>query len=175
MYKVYCLKDNDKIVYIGYTTRSLHNRWRHHKNTYPDRARLVIELIQETDNKDQAKALEILFIKQYNTLVPNGLNIALGHANNDGKKLTEYGKNTRFGFRARTKEEELKRKTKAATATSKACSKPVICMNTGIKYPSARACAKALGLQPSSLSLVLRGLRPHTKGLKFKFITEVPN
>lgn len=175
MFRVYCLKDLDKIVYVGYTKRSLHNRWRHHKNTYPERAKLVIELIQEVDSKEQAKTLEILFIKQYNTLAPNGLNIALGHTNSDGKNLLEVGKSTRFGVRDKYPGEELKRKQRAAERTSALCSKPVICLNSGLEYPSARACAKALGLQPSSLSLVLRGLRPHTKGLKFKFISEVPN
>lgn len=172
MYKVYCLKDKSKIVYIGYTTRSLHNRWRSHKNNYPERANLAIELIQEVLTKKEAKELEILYIKKHNTLSPNGLNIALGHINNDGSSLKEFGKKTRFGARDKFSGEEEKRKQNAAKATSETCSKKVECIDTGVIYSSQRACAKALNLQPSSLSLVLRGLRPHTKGLRFR---RVPN
>jgi hypothetical protein len=129
-----------------------------------------IRLSTQLRCKHQAKALEILFIKQYNTLYPNGLNIALGHTNDDGKNLLESGKKTRFGVRDKYPGEEEKRKTQAAIRTSEVCSKPVQCVNTGIIYPSARQCAKQLNLQPSSLSLVLRGKRPHTKGLKFVFV-----
>lgn len=170
MFKVYCLKNKYKIVYVGYTTRSLHNRWRSHKNTFPERKELTIELIQEVETKAQAKALEVLFIKQYNTLHPNGLNFALGHTNSDGKQLAISGISTRFGTRDKYPGEEEKRKQEAAKSSSRACSKPVRCINTGIEYPSARSCAKVLGLQTSALSQVLRGKRPHTKGLKFEFI-----
>lgn len=173
MFKVYCLKNKDKIVYIGYTKRSLHDRWRSHKNSHPERVNLLIELIQEVETKDDAKSLELMFIKQYNTLVPNGLNISLGHANHDGSRLLQSGVHTRFGNRKKYEGEELRRKSKAAVESSKVCSKPIKCLNTGTIYPSLRACAKALGLSSGNLSQVLKGKRPHTKGLKFIYVCPI--
>jgi GIY-YIG catalytic domain len=171
MYRVYCLRDKtDKIVYIGYTTRSLHNRWRSHKNQHPEREHLSIQLLQEVELKDMAKTLEIMYIRQYDTMHPKGLNIAFGHTNNDGEILLKTGKQTRFGTRMKYPGEEEKRKARAKEAISKICSKPVRCINTGQEYPSARACAKALNLNTSALSMVLRGKRAHTKGLRFEFI-----
>lgn len=170
MFKVYCLKDkNRRIVYVGYTKRSLHNRWRSHKNAYPERENLVIELIQEVETKDQAKSLEVMYQKQYNTLFPNGLNVALGHANHDGSRLIVPGIKTRFGNRLKSEEEEIKRLTSLRVAIIKT-RKPVRCINTGFVYESITACAKALELSVGNLSLVLKGKRPHTKGLRFEFI-----
>ena len=171
MFRVYRLLDKQNSTkYVGYTSRTLHNRLKRHRSEFPDqRGQATIELIQETDTKEQAKALEILFTIQYNTLSPNGWNVALGHTNNDGSSLLESGRNTRFGIREKYVGEEEKRKSAAAKAVTDKCSKPVKCITTGIIYPSARACAKALNLQTSALSQVLRGKRPHTKGLKFEF------
>lgn len=170
MYKVYCLKDRNEIRYIGYTKKTLNWRLKKHKREYPDqRSNAVIELLQEVDTKDQAKSLEVLYTLQYKTR-ETGWNIALGHINNDGASLKLSGMNTRFGNRERYPGEEEKRKANAALGAARACSKPVRCITTGLEYPSARACAKALGLQTSALSLVLKGKRPHTRGLKFEFI-----
>jgi hypothetical protein len=169
MFKIYCLKDkHSKIVYVGYTTQSLHNRWRHHKNTYPDRKDLKIELILEVELKEQAKSLEMLYQKQYNTLKPNGLNEALGHINHDGSRLIKAGFKTRFGQKKKTPQEEIKRKESAREALKK-LRKPVICLNTRIVYESVGICAKLLGLSKGNLCLVLKGKRPHTKGLRFQY------
>lgn len=129
----------------------------------------MIELIQEVEKKDQAKSLEVLYQKQYNTLVPNGLNVALGHTNHDGTRLVAAGYQTRFGVRDRYPGEEDKRRM-AAKEGVKQLQKPVRCINTGIEYASISICAKALGLSIGNLSMVLKGKRPHTKGLKFEFI-----
>lgn len=175
MYKVYCLKAYKKIVYIGYTKRHLHARWRHHKNVHYIRQFLNIELIKEVGTKQEAKDLEIFLIKQYDTLVPNGLNRALGHINNDGKKLAIDGIETRFGMRAQFPGEEEKRKRRAAIATSKLCSKPIRCVETGKIYRSLRECAKKTGIHNSALCMALKGKRPHAKGLHFIYIIKAPN
>lgn len=170
MYRVYCLKDKQgNRVYVGYTGQELSARLSGHKRSYKDRKDLVIELIQEVETKDQAKALEVLYQRQYNTLHPNGLNIALGHKNNDGRNLIISGYNTRFGNRPKSEAEEQKRKSAAKEGVKK-CQKPVRCINTGIVYPSITICAKSLGLSMGNLSMVLKGKRPHTKGLRFEFV-----
>lgn len=168
-YKVYCLKDKTSVVYIGYTKRSLHNRWRSHKNVYSDRSNLSIELIIEVDSKEQAKTLEVMFQKQYDTFLPKGLNVAVGHTNNDGKSLRVAGQPTRFGNRPKYPGEEQSRLRGLRRAIAQT-RKPVVCVNTGIIYESINRCAKELNLSAGNLSLVLKGERPHTKGLKFEFV-----
>ena len=170
MYRVYCLKNKkDEIVYVGYTSRSLHDRWRHHKNTFPERIDLKIELIQEVELKEQAKSLEVIYIRQYNTLSPNGLNIALGHANNSGEKLKISGIKTRFGNRPKTYEEEQKRVHNHKEGIKKLY-KRIRCINTGIEYESLGHACKELDLHRSALCRVLKGQRSHTKGLRFEYV-----
>ncbi len=48
--------------------------------------------------------------------------------------------------------------------------KPVMCVETGAVYESGRAAAAMLGLQASKICLVLKGLRPHTRGLTFVYV-----
>jgi predicted GIY-YIG superfamily endonuclease len=165
MYKVYALLDKDKIVYVGYTKRSLHDRWRRHKQDYPERERLKIQLLQEFENKEQAKAAEVLFQKQYDT-VKNGLNKCYGHTNHDGSRLIEPGRNTRIKSGQKLNEELRIKNLREAIKNQR---KKVRCTNTGIEYESISECAKVLNLSIGNLSLVLRGKRPHTKGLKFEF------
>jgi predicted GIY-YIG superfamily endonuclease len=174
MWKVYCLKAGFKIVYIGYTKRHLHARWRHHKNVHWSRKFLNIELIKTCKTKQEAKDLEIELIIKHNTLAPNGLNKALGHINNDGKNLIIDGFETRFGMRAKYPGEEEKRKRRAAIATSKACSKPIQCIETGNIYRSLRECAKKTGIHNSALCMALKGKRPNAKGFTFRYINIVP-
>jgi predicted GIY-YIG superfamily endonuclease len=174
MFKVYCLKAGFKIVYIGYTKRHLHARWRHHKNMHWSRKFLGIELIKEVNTKQEAKDLEIQLIKQHNTLVPNGLNKALGHINNDGLNLKIDGLETRFGMRSQYPGEEEKRKKRAAIGTSKRCSKSVQCIETGKIYSSLRECAKDIGVCNAMICFVLKGQRKHAKGFTFRYIKIVP-
>lgn len=166
MFKVYALLNKTgQIVYIGITKRSLHDRFRHHKTTFPERSDLKIQLIQEFENKYQAQEAEILFQKQYDT-VENGLNKIYGSINHDGSRLTGPGIPTRFGNREKTAGEELKR-LKNLKEAIKEQRKKIKCVNTGIEYESISMCAKVLGLSVGNLSMVLQGKRPHTKGLKF--------
>lgn len=166
MFKVYALLNKeDRIVYVGVTKRSLHDRWRSHKNAFPERAELKIMLLQEFENRFQADEAEVLFQKQYNT-VENGLNKIYGRCNNDGKCLVETGKNTRFGSREKYPGEEEKRLNNLRKVKEKEKIR-IKCVNTGIEYESISMCAKVLGLSIGNLSMVLKGKRPHTKGLKF--------
>ena len=50
--------------------------------------------------------------------------------------------------------------------------KPVLCINTGVVYPSAKAAAVALGLRPSGITQVCNGHQKTTKKLKFSFLED---
>ena len=174
MYKVYCLKDIiGKIVYVGYTGKSLRTRLTGHRSNHKDRSDLSIELLQNAKDKTEAKSLEIQYQLKHNTLYPNGLNRCLGHKNNDGQKLLIAGINTRFGKRPKTDIEEQKRK-EAARLSQMRLRKPVRCIETGIVYESVSMCAKTLGLSVGNLSMVLNKKRPKTQELHFEFV-KVPN
>lgn len=167
-WKVYALLDKKGTVkYVGYTSQTLAARLARHHRWAPEKRSLTIKLLQEFSNKEQAKAAEILFQKQYNT-VEWGLNKCYGHANHDGSRLIEAGEATRFSATNRPKNEAKRlRHLKKAIERQR---KPVRCVNTGITYPSISECAKVLGLSVGNLSMVLKGKRPHTKGLKFEFV-----
>lgn len=166
-WKVYALLNrHGTIRYVGYTSQTLAARLARHHRWSPEKRGLAIKLLQEFRNKEQAKEAEILFQKQYNT-VESGLNKCYGHANHDGSRLIEAGRNTRFSKNYRpNSEKRLKNLRKAIKLQRKA----VRCVNTGIIYSSISECAKVLDLSIGNLSLVLRGKRPHTKGLKFEFV-----
>ena len=51
----------------------------------------------------------------------------------------------------------------------KSVAKPVICLDTGVVYPSATAAAKAVGSTQALISMVCNGIRKRTKGLQFSF------
>lgn len=166
-WKVYALLNkHGDIKYVGYTSQTLTARLARHCRWSPEKRGLVIKLLQEFRNKEQAKAAEILFQKQYNT-VEAGLNKCYGHANHDGSRLIEAGRKTRFSKDYRPNGEKRLRNLRKAVEVQR---KPVRCINTGIVYPSISECAKVLNLSIGNLSLVLRGKRPHTKGLKFEFV-----
>lgn len=50
--------------------------------------------------------------------------------------------------------------------------KPVLCIDTGQIFPSAKAAAEALGLHRSGVSQVCEGKQKTTKKLKFKFMED---
>jgi hypothetical protein len=57
-------------------------------------------------------------------------------------------------------------------------SRPVLCITTGIEYPSLTYAARSLELPAGSIHQVCVGRHSHTKGLKFKFVdtgTPPPN
>jgi hypothetical protein len=51
-----------------------------------------------------------------------------------------------------------------------AVSKPVMCLETGVIYDSARKAAKDLGVSYTKISLCCNGKRKSTRGLHFKFV-----
>lgn len=79
--------------YIGQTTRSLQIRWaEHYKGKHPNsvlylavqkygRENFVVEVISTACSVDELNNLEQIYIKQYDTLAPNGYNLTTGGLN----------------------------------------------------------------------------------------------
>lgn len=49
------------------------------------------------------------------------------------------------------------------------CNKKVVCLNNNKEYNSGREAASELGLSIGNVSMVVNGIRKHTKGYKFKY------
>jgi GIY-YIG catalytic domain len=173
MYRIYALRTKRfKPVYVGYTKRSLHDRWRHHKNTYPERKELEIELLSEVETKAEAKTWEIYFQKVLKTIHPNGLNIAIGHRNSDGKHLSKAGFKTRFGNRRKYPGEEAKR-IKNHVNGIKALMKKIRCISNNRVYDSLGIAAEELGLHRSAICRQLKGQQSHTGGYRFEYVPSI--
>jgi hypothetical protein len=177
IYKVYLIKNRqtDLIVYVGLTKQTLYKRFIQHvakrkwrNNEYK------IELVQDFLTIQEAVTLEELLITQYQTRI-NGFNISPksinGYSNVHSEEqklkwsLERKGKPAKF----RPSRKGLKNKPEHNKALYDATTKPVICMNNGRVYESARKAAKELGVCYKKVSLVCKGIRPHTKGYIFKF------
>lgn len=173
MFRIYALKNsNGEIVYVGYTKRKLHDRWRHHKDTHPERINLTIHLLKEVFNKETAKLFEVMYQKKHKTLYPNGLNVAIGHKNNDGKKLKVDGVKTRFGNRRKYPGEEAKR-VKNHVEGIKALRKRIRCINNDQIYDSLGIAAEELGLHRSAICRQLKGQQKHTEGYRFEYVPSI--
>ena len=91
---IYIIKNTkNKKVYIGQTTKTINERWTEHKYhaEVQDRNQLIysamkkhgvenfyIEELYEASKDESLDDLEILFIKQYNSMTPNGYNMVKG-------------------------------------------------------------------------------------------------
>ena len=88
MYKIYLITNiSNKNQYVGITKFSIEERFSQHIKRgfilteaiqkYGEK-NFVIELIEEVETAERAYELEMYYIKQYNTKVPNGYNITDG-------------------------------------------------------------------------------------------------
>jgi group I intron endonuclease len=125
---IYLIKNkiNNK-CYIGQTIRTLEKRWKEHSNSNSNGSvinnailkylpeNFDVSVLIETDN-DKLDDLEVKFIKEYNSLYPNGYNIQTGgnlnkkHCNESREKmrLLKLGdKNHNFG---KPRDDETKKK-----------------------------------------------------------------
>lgn len=180
-YKVYLIRDkNRNIVYVGLTSHSLKKRYDDHVYRQRINREYMIELVQDYLTLEQAATLERMLIKQYD-LVNTGLNRSYGTTNgsvvihtestkeylskiNKGKKVSEiHASKNRIARLGQNNSQEHQAK------IANAISKPVMCLETGTIYKSARHAAKELNLQYSKISLVCNGKRKTTGGLHFIF------
>lgn len=186
IYKVMNLV-NEKL-YIGQTTGSVRNRWQHHKSPrsactifknaikkYGSSA-FEVTVIKEitADSKkelyDLLNDLESKYIKENNSLSPNGYNYMSGGKNSPGKR-TEVSP-----FKGKKHTEESKEKIAAANRGLKrphmiqhmdkiheACKKPIKCNETGQIWNSVLECAEFFKVKPKQISRVLKGERKRLK------------
>lgn len=167
--------------YIGQTTQSLEARVSQHfsdaksgrRDYVIDRAirkygreNFIIEKWDDALSIDELNKMEIFWIKELNTLAPNGYNLLEGgknakHTEETKKKLSESRKGKKFGPHS----EETKKKLSESHSNNKV---KIICVETGIIYPSVKEAARTLKLNKSHIFGVLAGRRNHTGGLSFK-------
>lgn len=183
-YKVYVLKCNktDKIVYVGLTRQQLKMRYDSHVQRFKfNRCDYRIELIIDNLTVLEAAELEQMLIQQYNTLKegwnksPGSIN---GFSNYHSEEQKEKWKKERKGKPVSPEHAEKNKKARLGQKNGEAWkkaqfeshAKPVMCLETGKIYPSARHAAKELGLHYSKISLVCNGIRTTTGGLHFVFV-----
>ncbi len=150
-YSVYYLKNHQqKIIYVGNTTRSLEMRLQEHKPR-KNLSNISIHKICEVASKQEAAVMETQFIDKFNTQL-EGLNITKGYGRKGlGANKTSFKKDNLEGKKG---------------------TKQVRCLDTGIVYESLTDCAKSLGLNITRLSAVCRGENKKHKGMKFEFVQQ---
>lgn len=183
-YKVYVLKNKftDKIVYVGITRNCLKIRYNSHVAKFKfNRNHYGINLVVEGLTVIEAAELEKLLIIQYDTL-NNGWNVSPGSINGFSNYHSEEQKakwsSERKGKKVSDQHAAKNRVARIGHKNSEAWkkshverrAKPVMCLETGIIYPSARHAATALNLQYSKISLVCNKKRNSTGGLHFVFV-----
>jgi GIY-YIG catalytic domain len=186
IHKVYFLREiaTQKIVYAGITKDPLNVRFNGHVQEKKfKRYEYTIELVQQDLTREQAAQLERLLIKQYN-LIEDGWNKSPGsingYSNNHSEQQKEKWRQERPGKKVSPEHAEKNKTARLgkinspehAKAVIESRQKPVMCLETGIEYRSARHAAKDLNLQYSKISLVCNGKRTTTGGLHFVFINK---
>lgn len=181
-YKVYLIKDKTKnIVYVGLTGQSLKKRFEQHvERRCWNKSDFCIELVQEYLTLNEAVILEEILIEQYKTRI-NGFNVSPrsinGYSNAHSEEQKKAWSEERKGKKV---SEEHAAKNKVARLGKKnspehqqkileGLKKPVICIETGKIYSSAREAAKELNVSYSKISNCCTGKRKSTRGLHFKF------
>jgi group I intron endonuclease len=179
-------------VYIGQTTRSIAKRWSEHKSEKGNCILLkraikkygiesfLMEIVAETEASSKValfsllNELEIKFIKENNSLAPNGYNMRFGGRNASptnlgkpgswmGRKHTEASKEKiAASKRGKPRPDMLKHMDKI----HEKCKKKIKCNETGQVWESVKDCAESFGVKPKQICRVLKGQR---KRLKWQF------
>jgi predicted GIY-YIG superfamily endonuclease len=179
-YKVYLIKNIDKIVYVGLTGQPLSRRFSQHVGKRKlDRTQYKIELVQEYLTLTEAVLLEELLINQYNTRI-DGFNVSPksinGYSNLHSEEMKKKWSEERKGKKvseehaAKNRIARLGQKNSPEHQAKIIRPKPVMCLETGTIYNSARKAADDLKLHYSKISNVCTGKRNSTGGLHFKFV-----
>ena len=180
-YKVYQIKDlEDKVVYVGLTSQPLSRRFAQHVSKRKlNKNHFRINLVQEDMTLEQAVILEELLIVQYDTrnvgfnVSPKSIN---GYSNKHSDEMKAKWSEDRKGKKvseehaAKNRIARLGQKNSPEHQAKIIRPKPVMCLETGKVYKSAREAAKQLNLNYSKISLVCTGQRSTTGGLHFKFV-----
>lgn len=181
-YKVYLIRDKvKKIIYVGLTGQELSRRFNQHCSKRQwKHTDYAIELVQEYLTLLQAVELEEMLIVQYQTRL-YGLNVSPksinGYSNEHSEAMKEKWSKERRGVPVSPEHAAKNRVARLGKTNSehhKAMvsqkkSKPVMCLNDGLLFPSARKAAAHYKTSYSKISNVCTGKRAHTRGLRFKF------
>ena len=135
--------------------------WKNVLKTYE-----VLEVVEKETLKELNYELierENFWIKEKNALLPNGYNV---HFSNHKKIPYIPNKKERY--------EKVSKSLKGKYMNPKYSSKKIICVETGIEYPSIRECERQMGFCKNTVGAVLKGKYENHKGYHFKF-TELPN
>ena len=181
---IYSYEHNNK-KYIGKTYRSERKRKNQHKyDAYVNKIQTpfanairkygwetisstykVIEKIEKEDKQELNNILverESYWINKLNTLVPNGYNVHLSnhkmipHLSN---KESRY-KKTSMSLKGKYMNQEYS-------------SKPVICIETGVEYPSISECERQMGFKHNTIGKVLKGKCSNHLGYTFMYKNEL--
>jgi len=166
--KGYVYKITNKInekSYVGQTTQSLKKRFGDHfrdtshcaylkgsikkygKENFTMECLEIVEAESNQELRTRLNDLEVKYIKENNTLCPNGYNLTSG-----GNAAVICG-------------ESIKKRAEKFKKT-------IICNETGRVYPSTVDAAKEFAVLPKFISRVLRGKRKHFRGLSFSYYAE---
>lgn len=180
-YKVYLIRNKNRdIVYCGLTGGDLRHRLYGHRNRFGLDTTYTIELVVDYLTLGEAAILERKLIELYQ-LTTKGLNSSPGSINGSSNNHSEEqkqkwslerkGKPVSPEHAAKNRVARVGQKNGEAwrKAQFESHAKPVICLETGVIYPSARHAARDLGLQYSKISLVCNGRRTATGGYHFEF------
>lgn len=178
---MYLIRDKvDDIKYVGLTSQALSRRFSQHLSKRNlNRNEYKIELVSEYLTLNQAVILEEMLIKQHDTrnigfnVSPKSINgYSNLHSEEQKKKWSEERRNKKVSeeHAAKNRIARLGQKNSKEHQAKIVRPKPVLCIETGKVYKSARQAAKELNLQYSKISLVCTGSRSSTGGLHFKFV-----
>jgi group I intron endonuclease len=144
-----------------------------------------IEIVEECKSLKEMNDREIFHIKHLNSMYPNGYNLTPGGYNTvhsqetrdkiskalKGKPSPNKGKKQKKStIRKRTESLRGKKLSdKHKEKLSMAKKKPIVCIETGIVYPSTKEAGKAMNIFPSNIFKVLSGQHKRAKGYSFKY------
>ena len=178
---IYCYKPNEK-YYVGktYTKESKRQKqhkhdamvrnantpfacairkygWEEVKKTYS-----VLETVEAGTLEELNKLLcekENFYIDKLNSMIPNGYNV---HYSNHKKPPKLSNKEERY----KKTSESLKGKYMNQSYSSKR----IICIETGIEYPSISECERQMGFKHNTIGAVLHGKVSNHQGYTFKYV-----
>lgn len=100
IYKITDSKTNKS--YIGKTERTVEERFKEHKKNHylfkniykKDKYRLTVEVVDTCETLEELNKLEKKYIKEFDTMVPNGFNRVKGGTGGDTSNYIDYSKRT---------------------------------------------------------------------------------
>lgn len=189
--------------YIGQTIQPLEDRWRYHKSKSSRCLALKsaidkygvdsfeIEILTICNNDQELNKKEVEFIKQFNTLAPNGYNLTTGgerpyYSNESREKMSKSGKNRspisedtskklsnrikgekNHNFGKKFNEEHREKLSNSHIGKISTKRQKVICYESNKTYQSISEAAKDLNMNVGYLHQIINGKRKSPKGLTF--------